>query len=339
MISRFLPTTLLPLTLFLTSLTTPLLAQTTYPLPDTNITTSLTSLCTQMPGMPSCSLKSACQSSPTSIPSQYCTPFSLLSSACAKDMPTMDDCRQYNSVCNSTSPSYATCQAAALPSLPTTAQLAKQIYSICTEMSMDGCDRCKLTPTSTYAECDLLQTYSYLCKSMPSMSQCAQYTSLCSANPGLDQYCAVSATSDPPEMKMYFHTGIRDFVLFYEWVPRTTGHYVGALIGAFLLGLIYEAFQAAHLHLERVRSAPSDKKVLLSKGYHATSALIRGCSRLISATIAYLMMLVVMTYNVGLFFATVVGLGVGSAAFGEIARREAVKAGLEEVVRENEICC
>jgi copper transporter 1 len=44
-----------------------------------------------------------------------------------------------------------------------------QVRSICEEMTMDGCERCMPSwqAGKTWADCDLLDTYSYLCYQMP----------------------------------------------------------------------------------------------------------------------------------------------------------------------------
>jgi hypothetical protein len=46
-----------------------------------------------------------------------------------------------------------------------------QVRSICEEMTMDGCERCMPSwqAGKTWADCDLLDTYSYLCYQMPDM--------------------------------------------------------------------------------------------------------------------------------------------------------------------------
>lgn len=44
-----------------------------------------------------------------------------------------------------------------------------QVRSICEEMTMDGCERCMPSwqEGKKWADCDLLDTYSYLCYQMP----------------------------------------------------------------------------------------------------------------------------------------------------------------------------
>ena len=41
-------------------------------------------------------------------------------------------------------------------------------------------------------------------------------------------------------MKMFFHTGLADYVLFEGWVPRTGLQYVGSVIALFFLSVFYE---------------------------------------------------------------------------------------------------
>ncbi|KAJ3035191.1 hypothetical protein HDV00_004260 [Rhizophlyctis rosea] len=357
----------------------PTLHAQTAPLPDTNSTTSLTNLCQQMPGMPGCTIRTSCSSPSSTIPSEYCTPFSLLSNICSLDMPRMSDCAAYTSTCANSTTRCTGPSLSPLPSLPTSAQTTASISSICTEMSMDGCSTCSIRPNATYAQCDLLSTYAQLCKAMPNMRQCSYWQSMCDATPSLP-YCTASTASDPVEMRMYFHTGIRDYILFKEWVPNTSGQYVAAIMCSILLGMVYEAFQVAHLTVERRRDAvyympprtlptsatqtqpattsssssissldpPSASQTSITPllrtdiktSYRIASAVIRGVSRLVSASLAYIMMLVVMTYNVGLCIAIVVGLAIGSAVFGEVGRILAERDGVVVTKKvDEELCC
>ncbi|KAJ3300741.1 hypothetical protein HK104_006039 [Borealophlyctis nickersoniae] len=193
-------------------------------------------------------------------------------------------------------------------------------------MSMSGCEKCVIQPGASYAECDLLGVYSGLCKSMPGMSQCGEWKSMCRATPGLG-FCQQDASQDAPVMKMFFHTGISDYVLLENWVPRNGGQYAGAWIGTFLLGLVFEITTTLHYLLEARRTRYELEAVTpLSKSYTVMIAVTRGLIRMWVAFLAYILMLVVMTYNVGLFFAAIVGLGAGAAVFGGVAKRAAVRA-------------
>ncbi|TPX50463.1 hypothetical protein SeLEV6574_g00891 [Synchytrium endobioticum] len=311
-----------------------------------NATASLTELCTSMPGMPGCTLKNLCTANTSALAPPYCHPISLVGAICLVDtaMTQMSACNAYTQSCTTN----ATCQALTPPPkyLPPSSTLARDIYSICTQMSMPGCSACRLTLTSSYADCDMLTTYSQLCKAMPAMAQCQDYKAFCGTAPGSgSDLCPASgaASGAVPEMKMYFHTGIVDYVLFQGWVPQTNLQYAFTVIACFLLAIVYEGLQAWHAILDmrlapkaRVnpkplpgpqpssssastdsttpltapRPPPASRKLPSLDGWKAV--LLRGTLRMMSATLVYALMLIVMTYNVGLFLATVVGLGVGS---------------------------
>jgi hypothetical protein len=161
---------------------------------------AVSSLCRQMSGMPGCSVQETCAKDSASFPSPFCSTESIYADICVSDMPSMGDCRGFNQTCQSPN-----CKA--LPRLPTSRQATQAIYSICSEMNMDGCDKCKIaSSTSGYANCNLLEVYGQLCKAMPEMTQCKDWAAMCSATSSL-AICSTDSASDPPTMKMYFHTG------------------------------------------------------------------------------------------------------------------------------------
>lgn len=178
-----------------------------------NASIDVVNLCEQMPFMSGCSLKETC----TEATSSLCSPFGILASICQADMPRMKDCRNYASLCqvsnNGDLATFASPPAAnvkqcseepPVPYLPATATAGNHIKSICSEMSMVGCDKCKDTG-ETYMNCDVLSIYSYLCKSMPEMHQCSDWKQMCTASPFLS-FCSLdpSSTDNPPTMKMFF---------------------------------------------------------------------------------------------------------------------------------------
>ncbi|TPX62250.1 hypothetical protein PhCBS80983_g00450 [Powellomyces hirtus] len=188
-------------------------------LSDANATAALDSLCAQMDGMPGCSIRKQCAAAnpaAAAIPDPYCNPMSLLADICHVDMPTMADCKPYVSMCGSASTASTSlnlqCKeptSAPIPALLTSKAATQNIHSICTEMSMPGCEACTInSPTDIYPRnnCDLIATYALLCKAMPDMKQCADWKTMCAATPGLS-YCSSSSSTDPPVMKMFFHTG------------------------------------------------------------------------------------------------------------------------------------
>ena len=159
--------------------------------------TELGILCGQMPGMPGCSLLKQCLEDSHTLPSSYCSNSSLIADICTYDMPRMSAC--LNFTCDNCVP---------LPNLPTSVVATRAIFSICSEMNMDGCSNCRISSNaSTYANCDLLGTYGQLCRAMPEMSQCESWNQMCSSSPGI-KLCDYQGMASAPVMKMYFHTGI-----------------------------------------------------------------------------------------------------------------------------------
>ncbi|KAF9979092.1 hypothetical protein BGZ73_006329 [Actinomortierella ambigua] len=250
-----------------------------YTMPADMVKTDLDSLCKQMPYMPGCSLYKSCQESAKT--DEWCQPFSLLADICAVDMPKMTACANYVSMCgqaaNATTPRVVPDECKKQPmidSLPTTKEASNLVISICTEMDMAGCERCpKPAPNAYAANCDTIGTYAILCKSMPEMSQCAAWKSMCSPTSPTDallnfdqsQYCASGTGSpdmDPPAMRMYFHTGFADYVLFQTWVPRNVSQYVGTWFGLFFLTLIYQFISTYRASLDiqwaQVNAAKAD---------------------------------------------------------------------------------
>ncbi|TPX37594.1 hypothetical protein SmJEL517_g00651 [Synchytrium microbalum] len=359
---------------------------------DANATASMVDLCTAMRGMPGCTLKKLCDANPNALPDPYCQPISLVGSVCLTDMPRMSGCKSYVATCTGNN----TCQTLypAPSQLPTTATVAQEITSICTEMTMNGCSECgTLSPRSRYYDdCDMMDVYSRLCKAMPGMTQCKAWSAFCSGAPGsTSSLCIDDGTGDPaPGMIMYFHTGIVEYILFKKWVPRNVLQYVLSMLALFCLAVFYECLQAMHVVLDmylgrRIPSknsngvydapdpdSPADSQAPLTPSQPSRSrfgtfpasaapasaevyakqpswttgwgpTLIRGSLRMVMATLSYALMLVTMTYNVGLFFSVVVGLGVGSmlaAPITKSAEKAMVASGaIVGTVHNWETCC
>ncbi|KAF9944980.1 hypothetical protein BGZ65_011342 [Modicella reniformis] len=229
-------------------------------------------------------------------------------------------------------------------------------------MDMAGCERCPKPPPGAYsAECDTLGTYAILCKAMPDMSQCATWKAMCSASSDTastlnfqsSEYCASGVGSpdmNPPAMRMYFHLGFADYVLFEKWVPRNQSQYVGTWFALFFITLFFQTVQTYHSNLETrwaeqlaleagesvgsdTSSAPltipgkknrSSDSILLHWVHlwrrpwtlkEVKQNVIRAVLTFIETTLGYALMLVTMTFNVPLFFAVILGLTVGSVVF------------------------
>ncbi|KAJ3304745.1 hypothetical protein HDU76_005140, partial [Blyttiomyces sp. JEL0837] len=284
------------------------------------------------------------------------------------------------------------------------------LFSICDVMNMDDCTRCaQPSVAGDLATCDILNVYGSVCRIMTDMTNCNPFHSVCNANPSttsllsLCQGNTASTTPGSPQiigggtttqsipeqapiMRMYLHTGMVEYVLFKEFVPRTKERYLGALVFVFTLavGLSWvESYRKMVMRARRdwvalnpvygkvkksatstVKSESKKEKVddgfLISredgktdgtngtdtnttsspaptkrKQWFASTTISqkiqsrftsvdysmeiyqfqKACLRAVEVFIAYMLMLVVMQFNVGLIMASVVGVLVGCFVF------------------------
>ncbi|CAM0136460.1 unnamed protein product [Umbelopsis sp. WA50703] len=212
-----------------------------------------------------------------------------------------------------------------LPKLPTTQEANQLVQSICMSMAMADCDACVAPTGGGYPQCDILSTYANLCISMPDMEQCSAYTSMCTSTPSFSLCTSSNSADTPPSMIMYFHRGIHEYILFKDWVPANDGEYAGAWFAIFFAAVFYQGLAVIRSNCEgywliNAQSNNGKFKLFGTEGYYSWKKVRVDFSRLIftfvESTISYALMLVTMTFNVGLFFAVVTGLAVGSFLFG-----------------------
>lgn len=244
------------------------------------------------------------------------------------------------------------CSTAPLTSLPSTHQAKTLVSSICDKMYHDVCSDCvEANGPKTYKNeiCKPLEVYGSLCHSMPRMPDCDQFHLLCADAPklplcqGLPSHPPTGrAGTPPPSMIMYFHSGFREYFLFDYLVPSSHGEYIGYCFAVFLMAVLYEFLVTfgqkwARTDQSRVSvpgssinppdhpndSSSSSAPLLVQDRALETfqqsyiylniqRAIIRGTIRFITASVSYLLMLLSMTFNIGIFLSIMLGLGVGS---------------------------
>lgn len=103
---------------------------------------------------------------------------------------------------------------------------------------------------------------------------------------------------------MTFFWGSHSEILFKGWPGARTGMYVLALVVVFALSVLYEWVN----HCSLVRAAGEPGRRLVQTGMHA-----------VRVGLMYLVMLAVMSFNVGVLIVAIVGHAVGFLVFGSAA--------------------
>lgn len=295
--------------------------------------------------MTPCSVYRACKTANNKkdVTDKYlhvCHPFTILTTVCRLDrMGGMPGCQGFMSMCNTTGSIVLQCLTnPGLPALPSTGATNVHVRAICEHMNMQGCSSCSLPAgdTSTWARCDVLSVYGNLCRQMPAMEQCNDWKLLCMDDPSFFVCQAPSwhsrapaaspAGADAvPAMKMYFNTELPFYLLFKQWTPATTLSYTGSLVAVFLLAVLLHALQAFRMSSERswARQANSSEQLDgAPRRQHALPWLPvrmrRAMLQFASVSLAYLLMLAIMSFNVGVFLTAVGGVAAGTFLFGHV---------------------
>ncbi|KAJ3113548.1 hypothetical protein HDU96_003285 [Phlyctochytrium bullatum] len=210
-----------------------------FEIPADNATLAVTNLCRAMDWMPGCRVAEVCRNDRNlNATAKFCRPVAVLSDICAFDMPRMRGCATYQKVCKPGTKVKQCSRDLPLPYIPTTSETLSLVRSICDEMDHTGCEQCV---AGSGKPCDAFTVYANLCLVMPSMGQCSRFHNLCSSTPNFP-LCSPTGGHRlaPPAMKMFFHAGYSDYLLFEPLVPRTFLQYALALVSLFALALAYE---------------------------------------------------------------------------------------------------
>ncbi|KAI4836882.1 copper transporter [Plasmodium brasilianum] len=116
-------------------------------------------------------------------------------------------------------------------------------------------------------------------------------------------------------MPMSFQFSTHTIILFKFWETLTATSYFVSLIICFIFGIISVILKVFRLNVERSLPKTTDTSVLKSKVLFKNNTIRMILSFIIYAW-DYLLMLIVMTFNVGLFLSVVLGLSFGYFLFG-----------------------
>ncbi|KAH7364767.1 Ctr copper transporter family-domain-containing protein [Rhexocercosporidium sp. MPI-PUGE-AT-0058] len=127
-------------------------------------------------------------------------------------------------------------------------------------------------------------------------------------------------------MAMTFFTSSTTPLFSMSWTPTTVGQYAGTCIFLIVFSAIFRGLLAVRVNLFQVmRVLRRDEKegALYVRGegrnirpWRANEAAWIACMDVVLGGIAYLLMIAVMTMNVGYFLSVLAGIGVGSFVFG-----------------------
>ncbi|KAI9208608.1 Ctr copper transporter family-domain-containing protein [Polychytrium aggregatum] len=230
-------------------------------LPDFKIHPMLTDACTTSPALAGCTLKRTCELNSTLQNEPFCSPFSLLSSICARDSPRLRGCRTYVQVCRPLSMVRQCENESGLATLPLTEPVKQHVSTICSEHSNRvnpplACLTC--LPSPDIETCEPLAVYSVLCsKAEPDQAECQDFFKMCKATPELG-LCPREKPPPRPSFKPYLHFDTMDYVVFDWVVPGTEYGLSVTCLTVFALAFLYEMLLYGHRSLE-VRWFKQDK--------------------------------------------------------------------------------
>jgi solute carrier family 31 (copper transporter), member 1 len=280
--------------------------------------------CAAVPWASGCSLWRKCSTGLAS--GKYCEPWELMAAVCLdKELAVVEGCRRYRLLCPASRETVVKqcSDAAGVPNFLHTAGAIAAMQKLCTEMpKMKWCSECSSSNDPATNCRDPLSSIASICLDHY-MSDCAPWYEMCKQLPkGLEVICGASgerAVDDDNnvcygQMKMYFHHGMNDFVLFDSWVPCSTGRYVGALLAILVTGIFTGFLKGVRARLEQrwIRELDQEEPPavpcdgswgLLPSGRQRWWNFVRCCFVFVVVTLDYALMLAAMTFNIGIFFA------------------------------------
>ncbi|CAF2624033.1 unnamed protein product [Rotaria sp. Silwood2] len=121
-------------------------------------------------------------------------------------------------------------------------------------------------------------------------------------------------------MAMTFHGGYKEQILFDQWYTQTSGAFVASWFAVFFVAVLYEGLKTFRDALARrdiceTCTSTENRQHALVR-LLSVSHLIQTLLHILQMALSYLLMLVAMTFNTYLFFAIVLGAGLGHFLFG-----------------------
>jgi len=308
-----------------------------------DISLDLAALCAAQPSMSGCSVMRQCQIGAAT--GQYCSEWSLVATICqekiAEGSAAGSACSTYEKLCLTEGTAVTQCTSQSsqpIPDFLRTSAAVEGMYLLCMMMpDMEPCRQCAVDSMGRGKCPDPLMSIAQVCNDHY-MSDCDRWWEMCENKPlGLVPFCgeALSGTSEEAQamgdgtcfgaMRMYFHTGGNDFVLFKEWVPCSEAQQAITIIAILTAGIFNGFLKALRARIEQnlaIRARDGEIEDYAAGYLMPRSWLtlkhnfLRSCFTFVSMTIDYLLMLIAMTFNIGFFLAAIFGISLGTLFFG-----------------------
>ncbi|KAF2866941.1 Ctr copper transporter [Massariosphaeria phaeospora] len=132
---------------------------------------------------------------------------------------------------------------------------------------------------------------------------------------------------------MTFFTSTTTPLFTMTWTPTSTGQYAGTCIFLIVFAAIFRALLAIRFNIDElmasIKRGRGDDQMPLYTGeakrarrpWRANEAAMLGAMDVLVGAVSYLLMIAVMTMNVGYFLSVLAGIFVGSMAFGRFMTR------------------
>lgn len=291
--------------------------------PDSALNVDLDTVCSSTPWSTGCSLRRQCRSGTAS--GKYCEPWNVMSSVC-RDKATAagSGCARYTQLCIASQETVVTqcVESMGMPDFLFTDNAIDAMIKLCDAMpTMQWCIECTERDNPAVNCKDPLSSISSICLDHY-MEDCRPWYVMCKLQPaGVEAICGMGG--DNPvgadgevcfgQMKMYFHNGLNDYVLFETWIPCTHGRYAGVVIALLLTGIFTGFLKGVRARLEQrwlleLSTEPVESEAswgMLPKGKQRWMNCVRMVLVFVVVTFDYGLMLAAMTFNTGIFFAGV----------------------------------
>ncbi|QPC59756.1 hypothetical protein HYE67_001987 [Fusarium culmorum] len=130
---------------------------------------------------------------------------------------------------------------------------------------------------------------------------------------------------DMEQMNMVFFTSTKTLLWAKDFAPTTTGQYAGVCIFLIAFATIFRMLLALRINFYSIRDGLRRRRTkgLLAehqigetgqRPWRANEAMMLGVIDVVIAGVSYLLMLAVMTMNVGYFLSVLAGVFIGSVA-------------------------